>query len=151
MEEEFMESANELYREIVEQAPDGVIVASIEGKILLWNDRAEAIFGYSRQEVLGQSLDVIIPVELRKAHWDGFNRAISEGRTRSSGHAMITKSFQKTGNKIYVDLSFAVLKNPRGEVVGALAIARDATERYTEEKSQRAELNKLRKQFRSND
>ena len=84
-----MESANELYREIVEQAPDGVIVASIEGTILLWNDRAEAIFGYSRQEVLGQSLDLIIPVELRKAHWEGFNRAISEGRTKSSGQAMI--------------------------------------------------------------
>ena len=64
---------------------------------------------------------------------------------------MITRSFQKTGNKIYVDLSFAVLKNPRGEVVGALAIARDATERYTEEKLQRAELDKLRKQFRSKD
>jgi PAS domain S-box-containing protein len=146
-----MESANELYREIVEQAPDGVIVASIEGTILLWNDRAEIVFGYSRQEVLGQNLDVIIPVELRKAHWERFNRAISEGRTKSSGQAMITRSFQKTGNKIYVDLSFAVLKNSRGEVVGALAIARDATERYTEEKLQRAELNKLRKQFRSND
>ncbi len=49
-----MESANELYREIVEQAPDGVIVASIEGTILLWNDRAEVIFGYSRQEVWGR-------------------------------------------------------------------------------------------------
>jgi PAS domain S-box-containing protein len=35
-----MESANELYREIVEQAPDGVSVASIEGTIFLWNDRA---------------------------------------------------------------------------------------------------------------
>ncbi len=64
---------------------------------------------------------------------------------------MITRSFQKTGNKIYVDLSFAVLKSLRGEIVGALAIARDATERYTEEKVQRAELNKLRKQFRAND
>ena len=42
-----MESANELYPEIVEQAPDGVIVASIEGTILLWNDRAGVIFGYA--------------------------------------------------------------------------------------------------------
>jgi PAS domain S-box-containing protein len=124
-------------------------VASIKGTILLWNDRAEIIFGYSRQEVLGQSLDVVIPVELRKAHWEGFSRAISEERTKSSGQAMITKSFQKSGNKIHVDLSLAVLKNPRGEVVGALAIARDATERHIEEKFQRAELIKLRKQFRS--
>ena len=75
-----MESASEFYREIVEQAPDGVIVASIDGTILLWNDRAEIIIGYSRQEVLGQSMDVIIPLELRKAHWEGFNRAFPRER-----------------------------------------------------------------------
>ena len=55
-----------------------------------WNDRAEVIFGYSRHEVLGQSLDIIIPIEMRKAHWEAFNRAISEGRTKSSGQAMTT-------------------------------------------------------------
>lgn len=146
-----MESYNELelYRQIVEQAPDGVIVASVDGKILLWNDRAHAIFGYSRQEVLGQSLDVIIPNELRDAHWKGFNRAMSDGRTRSFGQAMITKSVHKTGRKIYVDLSFGVLKNSTGQVSGALAIVRDGTERYTAEKSLRAELNKLRKELPS--
>jgi PAS domain S-box-containing protein len=146
-----MESHNELYREIVEQAPDGVIVASVEGKILLWNERAHVIFGYSCQDVLGQSLDVIIPGELRDAHWRGFNRAISDGRTTSSGQAMITKSVHKTGRKIYVDLSFAVLKNPTGQVTGALAIVRDATEQYTAEKALRVELDKLRKQLPSQD
>jgi len=143
------QSERELYREIVEQAPDGVIVASVKGKILLWNDGAQTIFGYSCQEVLGQSLDVIIPIELRDAHWRGFNRALSEGRTRSFGQAMITKSFHKTGKKIYVDLSFAVLKNAIGEVVGALAIVRDATERYAAQKSLKAEINELRKQYPS--
>jgi PAS domain S-box-containing protein len=148
-----MESNNEreLFREIVEQAPDGVIVANVEGKILLWNDSAQVIFGYSYQEVLGQSLDVIIPVELRDAHWRGFNRAISEGRTRSFGQPMITKSFHKTGKKIYVDLSFTVLKSAVGEVAGALAIVRDATERYTAQKSLEAELNNLRKRLSAED
>jgi PAS domain S-box-containing protein len=144
-----MESLNELElcREIVEQAPDGVIVASVEGKILLWNDRAHVIFGYSCQEILGQSLDMIIPSELREAHWRGFNRAVSDGRTTSFGQAMITKSVHKTGRKIYVDLSFGVLKNSTGQVTGALALARDATERYSAEKALRAELNKVRKQL----
>jgi PAS domain-containing protein len=50
-----MELHNDLYREIAEQAPDGVIVASVEGKILFWNDRAAVIFGYSGHEVVGQS------------------------------------------------------------------------------------------------
>jgi PAS domain S-box-containing protein len=140
-----MELHNDLYREIAEQAPDGVIVASVEGKILFWNDRAAGIFGYSGHEVLGQSLDVIIPTELRTAHWAGFNRAISEGRTRTLGQAMITRSAHKNGKKIYVDMSFAVLKNSTGVVEGALALVRDATERYTTEKALRTELNELRK------
>ncbi len=144
-----MESLNDLEfcREIVEQAPDGIIVASVEGKILFWNDQAHVIFGYSRQEVLGQSLDVIIPSELREAHWRGFNRAVSDGRTASFGVAMITKSVHKTGRRIYVDLSFGVLKNSTGQVTGALAFARDATERYSAEKALRADLNNLKKQL----
>jgi PAS domain-containing protein len=105
-----MESTDELYREIVEQAPDGFIVAGTDGKILLWNHGAEVIFGYS------------------------------------SDQAMITKSFDKAGNQIYVELSFGVLKSSTGSVTGALAIVRDATERYTKQKLQRAELNRLRKQ-----
>jgi hypothetical protein len=88
-------------------------------------------------------------MELRDAHWAGFNRAISEGRTRSFGQAMITKSFHKTGKKIYVDMSFAVLKNSTGVAAGALALVRDATERYAEQKALAAELNKLRKQLPS--
>ena len=148
-----MDSDNglELYREIIEQAPDGLIVASVNGNILLWNDAAQGIFGYSSQEVLGQSLDVIIPIELRDAHWSGFNRAVSEGRTTSSGQPMITKSLHKTGKKIYVDLSFAVLKNSKGQVAGALAIVRDATERYTAQKSLKAEVDNLKKQLLTED
>jgi signal transduction histidine kinase len=59
---------------------------------------------------------------------------------------MITRSAHKTGKKIYVDMSFAVLKNSTGVVAGALGLVRDATERYTTEKALRAELNELRKQ-----
>lgn len=134
-----------LYRAIVEQAPDGVIVASVDGNVILCNDSASVIFGYSVSEILGQSLNLIIPMEFRDAHWRGFNRALADGRTRSSGQAMTTRSVHKTGRTIYVDLSFAVLKNSLGEMLGVLAVVRDASQRYARQKAMRAELDELRR------
>ena len=87
-----MESANELYRE-KRAGPRWCY----RGEYRKDNPSVERSCGSHirvfSQEVLGQSLDLIIPVELRKAHWEGFNRAISEGKTKSSGQAMITRSF----------------------------------------------------------
>jgi PAS domain S-box-containing protein len=117
----------------------------MEGKILLWNSGAVRIFGFSATEAVGQSLDLIIPIELREAHWRGFHRAMAEGRTKFEGRAMTTKSFRRDGKKIYVDLSFSILKSSKGEIEGALALARESTERYNAEKTLRAELRELKK------
>ena len=61
----------QLYRALVEQTPDAVVYADREGTILLWNRGAEKVFGFAADEVLGRSLDVIIPPHLRLAHWEG--------------------------------------------------------------------------------
>ena len=110
----------DLFRAIVEQAPNGIIFADREGLIRVWNRAAEAVFGYSAAEVLGTSLDVIVPERLRSAHWEGFHRAIETGRTRLSG-VTTTRSNHKDGSKLYVDLSFGLLKDRAGVVTGALA------------------------------
>ena len=61
----------ELAALLVEQAPDAVIFADREGTIREWNPAAERIFGYSRDEAVGQSLDIIVPERFREAHWRG--------------------------------------------------------------------------------
>jgi len=117
------------FQAIVEQAPDAVIFADRDGLIRVWNRAAEAVFGYTAGEVIGKSLDLIIPERLRAAHWEGFRRAIESGRTKHSGKAMTTRSMHKDGGKLYLDVSFGLVRDAAGEVVGALAIGRPSTGR----------------------
>jgi PAS domain S-box-containing protein len=116
-----------LFRAIVKQAPDAIIFADCEGAIRVWNRGAEAVFGYAAAEVLGRSLDVIIPERLRGAHWEGFRRAIDTGQTKSGGRVLTTRSVHKDGSKLYVDLSFGLIRNAAGAIAGAVAVGRDCT------------------------
>jgi PAS domain-containing protein len=67
---------------IVEETKDAVICTDRDGAILLWNSGPERIFGHCESEALGQSLDLIIPEQLRRRHWDGWNRVIETGVTK---------------------------------------------------------------------
>jgi PAS domain S-box-containing protein len=120
----------EEYRRIVEGAPDAIIVAGRDGTIRIWNSAAERIFGHAAAEVAGQSLDVIIPERLRDAHWKGYDASLASGTTKYSGQVLTTRSVHKDGRKIYVDLSFALLKDTAGDVTGVMAMARDVTARH---------------------
>lgn len=119
-----------LYLALIEQAPDAVIFANSRGEIELWNSKAYALFGHAADEVVGQSLDIIIPEYLRDAHWKGFRHSIETGTTKYQGKTLVTKSMRKDGSKLYLNLSFSIIKNKTGEVQGALAFIQDITEEY---------------------
>jgi len=130
--QEFENADFNLFQAIVEQAPDAIIFADREGAIRVWNRGAEAVFGYAAAEVLGNSLDVIIPERLRRAHWEGFRRAIDTGQTKFGGRVLTTRSVHKDGSKLYVDLSFGLIRDEAGAIAGALAVGRDCTARHIE-------------------
>lgn len=139
----------ELCQAIVEQAPEAIIFADREGMIRLWNAGAETVFGHTTTEALGQSLDIIIPERLRRAHWDGFNRAVNTGQQKYVNRVLSTRSMHKNGTKLYVDLSFALVRNEAGSVVGALAVGRDCTARYLADVALRARLKELEEKANS--
>lgn len=120
---------------ILEQTADAVIYADKDGNIRRWNRAATALFGYTTDEAQGQSLDLIIPEHLRKAHWRGFDAAIASGTTRLHGRPTITRAVHKDGHKLYVEMSFALVGDAAGTVLGSVAIARDVTERIEREKA----------------
>ncbi|MEF8722855.1 PAS domain S-box protein [Candidatus Accumulibacter phosphatis] len=121
---------SDLYRALVDQAPDVIIFADRNGAIRVWNRGAETVFGHSAAEVLGESMDVIIPERLRKAHWDGFHKAVSSGQTKYRNQVLTTRSMHKDGRKLYVELSFGLVRDGSGTIVGSLAIGRDCTARH---------------------
>ena len=114
---------------IVEQTTDALIYSDADGVIRRWNAAAAALFGFTAQESIGQSLDLVIPEHLRAAHWTGFRKAVATGITRLAGRPTLTRAIRKGGNKLYVEMTFALVKDDAGRVVGTVAIARDATER----------------------
>ena len=117
---------------------EAVIHADRQGLIELWNPAAETMFGFSTAEAIGQSLDIIIPERLREAHWRGFHAAIASGRTRLNGRPTVTRALHKSGATLYVEMSFAMVCATSGEVIGSVAVARDATERVQREKAARS-------------
>ncbi len=132
---------------LFEQAPDAVVFADREGIIREWNEAATAVFGHARDEAVGQTLDLIVPERFREAHWRGYDRALADGDTKYRGQAMPTRSVRKDGETIYVELTFAIVHDAGGAVIGALAYARDITERFQREREQRERLRELERQL----
>jgi PAS domain S-box-containing protein len=126
-----------IHQDIVDQAQDAIIYADREGMIRLWNRGAEIIFGYAAAEALGQSLNLIVPPKFRHAHDEGFRHSVHSGTTRYDGRVMTTRAQHKYGSRLYVDMSFGLLKDDTGHVTGVFAIARDSTARHLEEIARR--------------
>ncbi len=126
--------ADRLAQLLIAQGPDAVVFADTTGTIQVWNAAAERIFGFTQREALGASLDLIIPERFRAAHWRGFERALAEGTTKYLGHSLPTRALRADGTQIYVELSFSIIVDAQASVIGALAQARDITERFEKER-----------------
>jgi PAS domain S-box-containing protein len=129
-----MEDPSPLAERILDQVADAVIYADRSGAIIRWNCASAALFGFSKEEALGQNLDLIIPEHLREGHWRGFEAAMTKGATRLQGRPTLTRALHKSGRKLYVEMTFAIVKG-EGEVIGSVAMARDVTERVERERA----------------
>lgn len=130
-------------RAIVENASDAIILADREGVIRLWNSGAEAMFGYSAEEALGQTLDLIIPERLRTRHWSGYDAAMARGTTRYARQVLAVPAVRKDGSPLSVEFTVALLRDPSGEPFGPAAIVRDVTARWEEERARKQRLAEL--------
>ncbi len=129
-----MEDRSQLAERILEEVADAVIYADRSGAIVRWNRGSVALFGFSAEEALGQSLDLIIPDHLRAPHWRGFDAAMTAGATKLEGRPTLTRALHKSGRKLYVEMTFAIVKDG-AEVIGSVAMARDVTERVERERA----------------
>jgi PAS domain S-box-containing protein len=127
---------------ILSTRADAIVLADSQGIIRFWNPGAERIFGFSRTEAVGQSLDIIIPERLRKRHWDGFDRSMKAGQTRyGDGDVLAVPAIRKDGSQISVEFTIVMLRNNGGDVLGIAAILRDVTTRFEEMRALRRQLN----------
>ena len=117
----------------VRHAGDAIIAVGANGDIILWNPAAERIFGFTPDEALGQSLDLIIPERFRERHWDGFRKVMLSGQTRYGAEVLRVPAIHKNGRPISMrSRSFSCL-HPR-QAGCDRAIVRDETRRWNEER-----------------
>lgn len=129
-----------LFRQIVEEIPEAVIFADRQGMVRLWNRAAETMFGYSADEALGQSLDLIVPERFRARHWEGYRHVMATGVTSYGQRLLAVPAMRKDGQRISIEFSIALLKDERGEVTGAAAVIRDVTARWQAERDLKSRL-----------
>jgi PAS domain S-box-containing protein len=133
---DLVEDTSSLAESILEQIADAVIYADDTGTIRRWNHAAVGLFGYSAAEALGQKLDLIIPEHLQAAHWRGFEAATRSGVMKLEGRPTVTRATHQSGRRLYVELTFALVKGQAaGAARGAVAVARDVTERIEQQRA----------------
>jgi PAS domain S-box-containing protein len=135
-----------LCQQIVESAPEAIIFADREGKIRLWNAGATAIFGYSADEALDQSLDLIIPERQQKRHWEGYHKVMETGVTRYGKELLSVPAMRKDGTRISLEFSVVLVRDEAGKPVGVAAIMRDITARWQQERATKERLAALEQQ-----
>lgn len=118
------------------EMPDGVLLADDEGVIRMWNAGCERIFGFSAEEAIGQSLDIIIPENLRARHWEGYEQTMRTGKTRyGAGDLLGVPALRKDGTRISVEFSIVLFRNSNCRIVGIGAVMRDVTKKFDEMKA----------------
>ena len=131
------------YRQLVAAAGDAVIVSDPGGLITVWNPAAERMFGFPAEEALGQSLDIIIPERHRKRHWDHYGKTVETGVTKYGHELLRVPGLHKDGRNLSIAFTVGLLTGDGGAVTGVLAVVRDETTRWAEEKSLRQRLAEL--------
>jgi len=131
-------SQHEIASRIVTDAADAILYCDSEGIICMWNDACVRIFGYTAEEAMGRSLDIIIPENLRDRHWRGFAETMRTGQTRyGAGDLLSVPALRKDGSRISVEFSIIPFKDAAGTITGMAAIMRDVTARFEEMKALR--------------
>ena len=126
---------------LVREAPDAIIFADAEGVIRFWNRSAERIFGFVEAEALGQSLDMIIPENLRVRHWAGFSATMRSGSTRyGSGEILAVPALRKDGGRISIEFTIVPFRDNHARIIGIAAMLRDVTARFEEIRALRRQL-----------
>ncbi len=115
------------FQELINAAPDAMVIVDEQGLITLVNNQTERLFGYDRQELLGQNVEILVPEDKRAGHPAYRQRYLEDASVRTIGRELGLVAQAKDGSRIPVDISLSPIKTADGTLV--VASVRDVTER----------------------
>ena len=133
-------------RKLVEAIGDAVIAADPAGAITLWNPAAERMFGHTQAEAMGKSLDIIVPQRQQQRHWDGYNKTMETGKTRYGNDVLRVPAVHKDGHTLSIAFTVALLHSADGKVSSIVAVVRDESAKFAEERALKKRLTELEQQ-----
>ena len=137
--EQALKAREAQFRHVFHTAPDGIVLADGDGKIISWNSMAERLFGYAEGEILGRPLSTIMPAEQRERHQRGLERVKITGASTLTGKTIEVHGLRKDGSEFPIELSISTWK--LGEQMFSCGIIRDITLRkLTEAKLQQQQV-----------
>ena len=139
-----LKRSEERMRLVVEAAPNAMVMVNREGHIILLNDQTEKVFGYAREELLGRSIDVLIPERHRSVHADLSHDYLLAPAARAMGERRDLHGRRKDGSEVPVEVGLNPISTPEGTAI--LASINDITARRkveVETAQQRNELTHL--------
>ena len=106
--------AEQLFRSFIESAPDAMVLASRDGAILLVNGQTERLFGYRREELLGQPVEILVPARVRGAHPGHRAQCFREPQVRPLGLGLDLWGAHKDGSEFPIGISLSPIDTPQG-------------------------------------
>lgn len=129
------------FRDLLEAAPYAILEVDLDGTIVLLNAAAEAMFGYRREELLGQLIEILVPESLKQGHNEHRQRYAEHPTTRPMGIGLELFARHKDGSEFPVEISLSPIRSSDG--ARAMAIVRDITDR----KQAQARIDAIHQQF----
>ena len=114
---------------------DAIIVADAHEKIIMWNPAATRIFGYTAEEALGKTLDLIVPERQRHRHNEGYSKSMETGTTRYGASLLKVPALHKDGSTLSIAFTVGMLFDDQHQANGVVAVIRDETERFAQERA----------------
>jgi PAS domain S-box-containing protein len=121
--------AQDHYAALIESSDDGIVTKDLAGIVISWNPAAERLFGWTSEEMVGQSIRRLLPPD-RQEEEDHILARIRQGEKVGQ---FLTQRLHKDGHRLHVEVSISPVRNARGTIVGASKIVRDASERVAAE------------------